>query len=604
MSLILLYPGVVKGAESLRAKVLEHSRRLRHRGPDWSGVYVKGENILSHERLAIVDVENGAQPLKTEDGQVILAVNGEIYNHKELRKGLKSPGKFLTSSDCEVIMHLYLEQGLDFLQKLNGIWAFVLVDEKTGRTVIARDHMGIIPLYIGHDKDGNMWVASELKALHDVCVSFEDFPPGHVYDSETGETSQWYEPKWWDENRCPDNKMDIKGLHDKMYEAVERQLMSDVPYGVLLSGGLDSSIVSAIAAKVCEKKKAASAAEGKSATWWPQLHSFSIGLETSPDLKAARKVAEHIGTVHHEFVFTVQEGLDALSDVIRHLETYDVTTCRAATPMYLMSRKIKCLGVKMVLSGEGADEAFGGYLYFHKCPNRAEMQRENVRKLKDLYKFDCLRANKSTAAWGVEARVPFLDIEYLDYVMGEINPSDKMCGKNADGRIEKWILRKAFEDYLPDEIVWRQKEQFSDGVGYSWIDGMKAHAEKLVSDQDMKSAKFRFPHNTPPTKEAFMIRSMFEHHFPSPSAAAAVPGGPSVACSTPTAILWDESFKKFADCSGRSVVGVHASAYDEKHRDSGIVGELSTSDMVFAEAHSKRKGTSSSEIPAKKAKTV
>lgn len=564
---ILAVLGVHKGAETLRARVLERARRLRHRGPDWSGVYVKDKNILSHERLAIVDVENGAQPLYNEKKDVILAVNGEIYNHKILRKNLKEPGTFFTESDCEVILHLYREHDYNFLNQLNGIFAFVLVDETRNRYIVARDHMGICPLYMGRDADGAVWVASELKALHDVCVTFEDFPPGHVYVSDRDEFIKWYNPKWHDEDWVPTPPLDLVKLREQFEAAVTRQLMSDVPYGVLLSGGLDSSLVSAIAARICSKRIED---DQKSSAWWPKLHSFSVGLKGSPDLIFARQVADYLQTIHHEFIFTVEEGIDALSDVIYHLETYDTTTIRASTPMYLMSRKIKCLGVKMVLSGEGSDEMFGGYLYFHKCPNKEEFQKETVRKLKGLYKFDCLRANKSTAAWGVEARVPFLDKEFLDYVMTEINPQDKMCGRNGSDRIEKWCLREAFKGYLPDNVLWRQKEQFSDGVGYSWIDGLKAYAEKQVSDTELANAKHRFPHNTPQTKENFLFRSIFEKHFPQQSAREAVPGGPSVACSTPTALLWDASFQKYADCSGRSVAGVHNAAYTSDHRDKTV----------------------------------
>lgn len=522
---------------------------------------------MAHERLAIVDVEHGAQPLVNKSKDIILAVNGEIYNHKTLHHEIKDQSAFLTNSDCEVILHLYAEQGLQgaasFLNQLNGIFAFVIVDEKDNSFFVARDHMGIIPLYMGRDKDGAVWVSSELKALFDVCVTFEDFPPGHYFSSKEAKYTKWYNPQWHDEAFLPEAPVDLERLRKEFEAAVTRQLMSDVPYGVLLSGGLDSSVVSAIASRICSKRVED---DQKTLAWWPRLHSFSIGLENSPDLKMARKVAEDLNTVHHEYVFTVEEGLNAVSDVIYQLETYDVTTIRAATPMYLMSRKIKTLGVKMVLSGEGSDEMFGGYLYFHKAPDHKAFHVETVQKLKGLYKFDCLRANKATASWGVEARVPFLDRQFLDYVMNDIRPQDKMCGRAAGGRIEKWILREAFKGYLPDEVLWRQKEQFSDGVGYSWIDGLKAHAASLVSDEQLAAAKYRFPYNPPATKEAYYIRAQFEKHFPHQSAAACVPGGPSVACSTPTAILWDESFKQFADCSGRSVQGVHEAAYDDKRR--------------------------------------
>jgi len=524
---------------------------------------------MAHERLAIVDVEHGAQPLMTVEKDYILCVNGEIYNHKQLRAGLKKPATFLTDSDCECILHLYKEHGPSFLDSMNGIFAFVLLDETNDSFIAARDHMGICPLYLGRDADGAIWIASELKALADLCVTFEDFSPGHYYDSKTDKYVQWYKPTWWDPEwiPSPDLPLNTKAIREGLEAAVKRQLMSDVPYGVLLSGGLDSSLVASIASRICAKRIED---DSKTSAWWPRLHTFSIGLKESPDLKMARKVADYLGTVHHQFIFTVQEGLDALSDVIYHLETYDVTTCRAATPMYLMSRKIKAMGVKMVLSGEGSDEIFGGYLYFHKAPNREELHRETVRKLKDLYKFDCLRANKSTAAFGVEARVPFLDKEFMEVAMTETNPTHKLCGRAGGDKMEKWLLREAFKGYLPDEILWRQKEQFSDGVGYSWIDGLKALAAEKVSDADFGSAKYRFPHNTPPTKEAYMIRSIFQDHFPQRSAALCVPGGPSVACSTATAIAWDESFKKFADCSGRSIIGVHNSAYNEQERQAQI----------------------------------
>jgi len=567
---IVLALGVPQGADTLRGTVLERSRRIRHRGPDWSGAYCKGQNIVCHERLAIVDPVGGAQPLFNQEKNKILAVNGEIYNHLDLKKELKNPSKFMTASDCEIILHLYEEMGMtkDVPAKLNGIFGFVLLDEEQDCYMISRDHCGIIPLYWGRDKDGVMWVASELKALHDVCVTFEDFPPGHMYNSKTGQLTKWYDPKWHDEDYMPTKNIVLNELRDQLEASVTRQLMSDVPYGVLLSGGLDSSLISAIAARAVAKQKNSHA-----------LYSFSIGLEGSPDLKAAQAVADAIGTKHYGFKFTIDEGLNAYRDVIYHLETYDTTTIRAATPMYLLSRLIKTLGVKMVLSGEGADEIFGGYLYFHKAPNKVEMQKELVRKVKGLYKFDCLRANKSTAAWGVEARVPFLDKEFLDYAMNEIDPQDKMCGVNGDGRIEKWMLREAFKEYLPESVLWRQKEQFSDGVGYSWIDSIKDRAEEMIKDSQMEAAPHRFPHNPPQTKEAYFIRETFEGFYPNPSASQCVPGGPSVACSSATAVLWDESFKKFADCSGRSVAGVHNSAYNDEHReDKKFLGEVSEED--------------------------
>jgi len=522
-----------------------------------------------------MDPESGEQPLYNEKKDVVLGVNGEIYNYKELENSLKKEHNFKTKSDCEVILYLYEEHGINFVSQLNGIFAFVLYDETQDAYMIARDHMGIIPLYMGRDRDGGVWISSELKGLHDVCVTFQDFPPGHTYWSKTESFVKWYKPIWHDEAYLSTNAMDLVALREGLEAAVERQLMSDVPFGTLLSGGLDSSLITAIACRVLKKKENLP---------FPRLHTFSIGLNGSPDLAAAQVVADKLGTVHHGWTFTIEQGLNALSSVIYHLETYDVTTCRAATPMFLMSRKIKALGVKMVLSGEGADEMFGGYLYFHKCPDRTEFQKETVRKLKSLYKFDCLRANKSCAAWGVEARVPFLDKLFLDQVMSEINPTDKMCGFKAEpkGRMEKWILRKAFEGYLPDEVLWRQKEQFSDGVGYSWIDSLRDQANTIVIDDEFKAAKYKFPHNTPHTKESYMIRDIFETHFPEQSAREAVPGGPSVACSTPAAVLWDASFAKFADCSGRSV-GVHNSAYDEEERASGVVGVIDESTLAKSE---------------------
>lgn len=601
---IIVCMGVYRGAESIRDRILERSRRIRHRGPDWSGVYCKGKNIMVHERLAIVGVDGGAQPISNEQKDKVLAVNGEIYNHKALQAELKAPGKFTTESDCEIIMHLYEEGGMENVcDRLNGIFAFVLYDEKKDCYMIARDHAGIIPLYWGRDADGALWVCSELKGLHDVCVTYQDFPPGHYFDSSTGETKKWYNPKWHDGSRLPTNPLDLTKLRDGMIAAVRRQLMADVPFGVLLSGGLDSSLISAIAAKICKE-------EGADKSWGSKLHSFSIGLEGSPDLAAAKQVAEAIKTVHHSYQFTIEEGLNAYRDVIYHLETYDTTTIRAATPMYLMSRCIKAMGVKMVLSGEGADEVFGGYLYFHKCPSKEEMQKELVRKVKGLYKFDCLRANKSTAAWGVEARVPFLDREFLDYCLDEINPEDKLCGLLKDGRIEKWMLREAFKGYLPDEVLWRQKEQFSDGVGYSWIDSIKDRAASKITDVELANAKYRFPHNPPPTKEAYFIRQTFESFFPGQQAAACVPGGPSVACSSAAAVLWDESFQKFADCSGRSIAGVHEKAYDAKHRETTkeatvTADQVNACDLNFCtKIASSTDGLASAEPPTKKAKTA
>ncbi|HEY9162645.1 MAG TPA: asparagine synthase B [Desulfomonilia bacterium] len=540
--------------KELRAKALMMSRKMRHRGPDWSGIYVSEKAILAHERLSIVDVNKGAQPLYSEDGKLALAVNGEIYNHKDLKKTLKEPYNFLTESDCEIILALYRQKGIDFLEDLNGIFAFVLYDSENDIYLIGRDHIGIIPLYTGHDEHGNFFVSSEMKALMGVCNKVEEFPPGHYYCSREKAPVEWYKRDWMEYDNVKNNSTSIKELHRALEEAVERQLMSDVPYGVLLSGGLDSSIVSAVAKKYSAKRVETG---GLKDAWWPQLHSFAIGLEGSPDLAAAQKVADHIGSVHHNFTFTVQEGLDAIRDVIYHIETYDVTTIRASTPMYLMSRKIKSMGVKMVLSGEGADEIFGGYLYFHKAPDPREFHEETVRKLSMLSKYDCLRANKSLAAWGVEGRVPFLDKEFMDVAM-RINPEDKMC---TGEKIEKYILRKAFEDYLPPEVAWRQKEQFSDGVGYNWIDTLKEVAETTVSDVQMENAHYRFPVNTPSTKEAYYYRSIFHEFFPLDSAAKCVPGGPSVACSTPTAIKWDAAFARMADPSGRAVKDVHKDSY-------------------------------------------
>ncbi len=542
------------GTAEWREQALEMSKTMRHRGPDWSGIYMNDEAILVHERLSIVDVENGAQPLRSADGRLALAVNGEIYNHRELEKNLNVPYDFQTKSDCEVINALYLEKGTGFLDDLNGIFAFVLYDNKDHSYLIGRDHIGIIPLYYGYDKMGNFCVASEMKALINHCVKIKEFPPGHFYSSKDRKFVRYYQRDWESYEAVKDNVTDKKQLKQALESAVHRQLMSDVPYGVLLSGGLDSSIIAAIVRKYAQRRIETS--DLKEA-WWPQVHSFSIGLEGSPDLEAAQKVADYIGSVHHSFVYTIQEGLDAVKDVIYHLETYDVTTIRAATPMYLMSRKIRSMGVKMVLSGEGADEVFGGYLYFHKAPDAKALHEETVRKLSQLHLFDCLRANKSMAAWGVEARVPFLDKEFLDVAM-RINPEDKLV---KEGKMEKQILRELFSDYLPKEVAWRQKEQFSDGVGYSWIDTLKEVAEKQVTDLELEKAAYRFPVNTPMTKEAYFYRSIFEHHFPGDEAAKCVPGGKSVACSTPEALMWDKSLNNVIDPSGRAVQKVHKKSY-------------------------------------------
>ena len=539
----------------LRPQILEMSKKIRHRGPDWSGIFDNKKVIMAHERLAIVDPASGKQPLFSSDKQLVLAANGEIYNHRDLRSSLESEYEFQTQSDCEIILALYKEKGVDFVDELNGIFGFAIYDVAQDSYFIARDHMGIIPLYIGWDKNGTFYVASELKALESICTKIELFPPGHYLYSKNGEFVRWYNRDWKDYDAVKNNETSIQKIKVALEAAVHRQLMSDVPYGVLLSGGLDSSVTSAIAKKYAQKR-----VESGDTTdaWWPQLHSFSVGLEGSPDLAAAQKVADHIGTVHHEIKFTIQEGLDAIKDVVYNLETYDTTTIRASTPMYLMARVIKSMGIKMVLSGEGADELFGGYLYFHKAPNDKEFHQETVRKLDKLHMYDCLRANKSLAAWGIEGRVPFLDKEFMDVAMS-INPKDKMI--NGE-RMEKWVVRKAFEDMLPESVAWRQKEQFSDGVGYSWIDTLKDLVEQEISDKQMENAHFRFPIQTPLSKEEFYYRSIFESHFPSEAAALCVPQEPSVACSTKIALEWDEAFKNMNDPSGRAVAKVHDQAYD------------------------------------------
>ena len=539
--------------EVIRPQILEMSKKIRHRGPDWSGIYQHDNVIFSHERLAIVDPTSGKQPLFTKDKKVALAVNGEIYNHQELRSEFPDY-EFLTQSDCEVILALYRRDGKNFLEKLNGIFAFALYDEDNDAYLIGRDHMGIVPLYMGWDKNGSFYVASELKSLEGVCNKIEEFLPGHfLYSKDGQELQQWYKRDWTDFDNVKDNETDISAIRKGLEEAVHRQLMSDVPYGVLLSGGLDSTIIAAVTAKFARQRIESGDTQE---AWYPRLHSFAVGLEGSPDLAAARKAADHIGSVHHEIKYTVQEGLDAIKDVIYHLETYDVTTIRASTPMYLLARVIKSMGIKMVLSGEGSDELFGGYLYFHKAPSAQAFHEETVRKLGKLHLYDCLRANKSLMAWGIEGRVPFLDKEFMDVAM-TINPKDKMI---TPERMEKWVLRKAFEDLLPESIAWRQKEQFSDGVGYSWIDTLKQVAEDEVTDEMMANAKFRFPINTPMSKEEYRYRTIFESHFPSDSAASCVPSVPSVACSTPVALEWDEAFKKMNDPSGRAVK-VHETAY-------------------------------------------
>lgn len=545
----------------LRRESLEASQRQRHRGPDWSGVYLDDGAILVHERLAIVDPAGGSQPLLSEDGQLALAVNGEIYNHTQLKAELQQPYAFQTGSDCEVINALYREdEPASFLNRLNGIFAFALWDKAARRTLIARDPIGVCPLYWGHDKEGRLRVASEMKSLIDSCADVAQFPPGHWYDSATGKLEKYYERPWRDYAAVEGVQVSPTELREAFEAAVHRQLMTDVPYGVLLSGGLDSSLVAAVAARYARRRIEDG---GQSEAWWPRLHSFAIGLKGSPDLAAAAVAAEALGTVHHGFEYTFEEGLDALPEVIRHIETYDVTTIRASTPMFLLARRIKAMGVKMVLSGEGSDEVFGGYLYFHKAPNAREFHEELIRKLDALYNYDCLRANKSMMAWGVEPRVPFLDREFLDVAM-KMDAKYKMVLKGSDGpqRMEKGILRAAFEGYLPESILWRQKEQFSDGVGYGWIDGLKAHAEAQVSDRELAAADKRFPVNPPQTKEAYYYRTIFEQFYPGLAAAETVPGGKSIACSSPAAIAWDASFAAMADPSGRAVAGVHHEAVD------------------------------------------
>ena len=542
-------------SDSIRPNILKMVKKVRHRGPDWSGIYSSKNAIMAHERLAIVDPTSGKQPILSEDNTKAIAVNGEIYNHLELRDNFAKDYKFRTDSDCEIILALYKKNKYDFLNQLNGIFAFALYDSDNDTYFIARDHIGIIPLYIGWDEKGTLYVASELKSLEGVCSKIELFPPGHYLESNKEDYVKWYNPEWVKFNNVSDVKTSISELHDSLSSAVKRQLMSDVPYGVLLSGGLDSSITSALAKRFSSKRIESGDTQD---AWWPQLHSFSVGLEGSPDLKAAKVVSDHIGTIHHEIIFTIQEGIDALRDVIYHLETYDITTVRASTPMYLMARAIKSLGIKMVLSGEGADELFGGYLYFHKAPSAEEFHNETVRKLNKLHQYDCLRANKALAAWGIEGRVPFLDKEFIEVAMN-INPKDKMINKD---RIEKWVIRKAFEDYLPDEVLWRQKEQFSDGVGYSWIDSLKDLVSKEITDEQMELASKKYPINPPQNKEEYYYRRIFEEHFPSDAAAKSVPSVPSVACSSPEALKWDKSFQNQNDPSGRAISNVHKKSYE------------------------------------------
>lgn len=549
----------------LRTKALGMSKKIRHRGPDWSGIHCTGSAILAHERLSIVDPESGGQPLFSPDGKQVLAVNGEIYNHKEIRERYKGRYDFQTGSDCEVILALYRDKGVNFLEDLNGIFAFALYDEEQDAFLIARDQIGVIPLYIGYNADGKVFVASELKALEGECERYEPFLPGHYYWSKDPGMKRWYKRDWMEYDNVKDNTASSDAIRKSLCAAVKRQMMSDVPYGVLLSGGLDSSVISAITESYAERRIET---DSRSRAWWPRLHSFAVGLKGAPDLAKARLVADHIGTVHHEINYTIQEGLDALRDVIYFIETYDITTVRASVPMYLLARVIKSMGIKMVLSGEGADEIFGGYLYFHKAPSAEEFHKETVRKLSKLHLYDCLRANKSLSAWGVEGRVPFLDKEFLDVAM-RTNPKAKMCSVlpasrsgEADPKasIEKRIVREAFEDMLPEEVVWRQKEQFSDGVGYSWIDTLKKITSEAVTDEQMAHAEERFPINTPLCKEEYYYRSIFEEHFPSESAARSVPHEASVACSTAVALEWDEAWKNMNDPSGRAVSGVHENA--------------------------------------------
>ena len=549
----------IKGdASAYRKQAIKLSRNQRHRGPDWSGTFVGEDAVLVHERLSIVDVDSGAQPLFGTDNKAVLAVNGEIYNHQELTDELSSDYDYKTHSDCEVLLDCYENHDKDaisdWLNKIKGMFAFILYDTEDQSYIIARDPIGIIPLYTGYDSEGNFYVSSEMKSLSPVCETVQTFPPGHFLSSKDGKITQYYNKPWRDYDNVKGKSKEAQLVHDALSESIKRHLMTDVPYGVLLSGGLDSSIVAAVTKRFADKRVEDN---DQSAAWWPTLHTFAIGLEGAPDLVAAQKVADYIGSVHHTMTYTVQDGLDAIHDVIYHLETYDVTTIRASTPMYLMARKIRAMGIKMVLSGEGADEIFGGYLYFHKAPNAKEFHEETVRKLDKLHLFDCLRANKAMSAWGVEARVPFLDTAFIDTAMS-LDPEAKMI---KDGRMEKHILREAFEGYLPDEILWRQKEQFSDGVGYSWIDSLKELAEEQISDEQMQNAQYRYPYNTPMTKEAYYYREIFAQHFPQHSAAETVPGGKSVACSTPEALAWDKSLSDVIDPSGRAVTTVHDEAY-------------------------------------------
>jgi len=538
----------------MRKRSLEMIKLVRHRGPDWSGIFTSPNAILAHERLCIVDINSGKQPIKSEDEDIILSVNGEIYNHKKIRNNKNIKYNYLTNSDCEVILSLYQNKGINFLNELNGIFAFALYDAKKNEYLIARDPIGVIPLYIGWDEYDNLNVASEMKSLVKYCKKIEEFPPGHYYSSKSKKYIKYHKKDWMDYNKISKNKTSISSIKKALEQSVKNQLMSDVPFGVLLSGGLDSSIIAALVKKFSKKRIES---DDKKDAWWPQIHSFAIGLENSPDLEASREAANYIGTVHHEKTFTIQEGFDAIRDVIYFLETYDVTTVRASTPMYLLARIIKSMGIKMVLSGEGADEIFGGYLYFHKAPNAKEFHEETVRKLNKLHLYDCLRANKSMAAWGVECRVPFLDKDFLDASMA-INPKDKMIGTD---KMEKWILRKAFENELPKNILWRQKEQFSDGVGYGWIDFLKEYVELNISDKEFNMRNKKFPINTPKTKEEYYYRNIFEEFYKSEYAIKTVPSSKSVACSTEEALLWDKDFQNHNDPSGRIISNVHNKSY-------------------------------------------
>jgi asparagine synthase (glutamine-hydrolysing) len=545
---------------TLRARAVAASSRQRHRGPDWSGVFAEPRAVLAHERLAIVGIHGGAQPIRSADGSLALCVNGEIYNHRTLASD--SAYAFVGESDCEVINALWRDHGADGVARLNGIFAFALWDAAAGRYLVARDPLGVCPLYHGRDADGRRWFASEMKALVGICDDIATFPPGHLLDSDEGVIRPYVAPAWRDYAAVRGVLAEPARLKAALLDAVRRQMMSDVPYGVLLSGGLDSSLIAWCAQQFARRRVEQ---DGAVEAWWPRLHSFAIGLAGAPDLVAAARAAEALDTEHHEFHFTVDEGLDALSEVIRHIETYDVTTIRASTPMFQLARRIRSMGIKMVLSGEGADELFGGYLYFHKAPSAEEFHAETLRKLDALHLYDCLRANKAMAAFGVEARVPFLDLAFIDEAM-RIDAEHKRVRPRTDGGrpVEKHLLRTAFEGTLPESILWRQKEQFSDGVGYGWIDALRARADVVVSDAQLALASERFPVNPPLTKEAYMYRELFERHFPGDAFASTVPGGKSIACSSPAAIAWDAAFASAADPSGRSVAGVHDAAHPDQ----------------------------------------